>query len=135
MTYGVEAVISLEANFPTLRTTSFTLDSNDELLGKNLDLIDKRREKAMIQLAYYHQKLKQGYDANVKLRPLAPGDLVLRKVVGAAKNPSWGKLEPNWKGPYRIISVAGIGTYYLEDLEEKVVPHSWNVNNLRMYYY
>ena len=95
MTYGAEAIIPLEANFPTLRTSSFTSDNNDELLGKNLDLIDERREKAMVQLAYYHQKLKQGYDANVKLRPLARGDLVLRKVVGAAKNPSWGKLRPN----------------------------------------
>ena len=135
MTYGAEAVIPLEANFPTLRMSSFTPSSNDEQLGKSLDLIDKRREKAMIQLAYYHQKLKQGYDANVKLRPLAPGDLVLRKVVGAAKNPSWGKLGPNWEGPYRITSVAGIGAYYLEDLDEKVVPHPWNVNNLRKYYY
>ena len=78
-------------------------------MGKSLDLIEKKREKAVIQLAYYHQKLKQGYDANVKLRPLASGDLVLRKVVGAAKNPSWGKLGPNWEGPYRITSIAGIG--------------------------
>ena len=46
----------------------------------------------MIPLAYYQQKLKQGYDVNVKLRPLTPGDLVLHKVVGAAKNPTWGKL-------------------------------------------
>ena len=73
-------------------------------------------------MAYYHQKLKEGYVANVKLRPLAPGDLELRKVVGAAKNPSWEKLGPNWEGPYRITSVAGIGAYYLEDLDEKAVP-------------
>ena len=52
LTYGAEAVIPLEANFPTLRTDSFTSDSNDELLGKNLDLINERREKAMIHLAY-----------------------------------------------------------------------------------
>ena len=58
----------------------------------------------------------------MKLRPLAPGDLVLRKVVGAAKNPSWGKLGPNWEGLYRITSVAGIDAYYLKDLDEKVVP-------------
>ena len=58
----------------------------------------------------------------MKLRPLALKDLVLRKVVGAAKNPSWGKLGPNWEGPYRITSVVGIGAYYLEDLDEKVVP-------------
>ena len=88
MTYGAEAVILLKANFLMLKMSSFTLSSNDELRGKSLDLIEERREKPMIQLAYYHQKLKQGYDANVKLRPLARGDLVLRKVVGAAKNPS-----------------------------------------------
>ena len=48
MTYGAEAVIPLEANFPTLRTNSFTPSGNDELLGESLDLI---------HLAYYHQKL------------------------------------------------------------------------------
>ena len=135
MTYGAKAVIPLEANFPTLRMNSFTPSDNDELLGESLDLIEERREKAMIQLAYYHQKLKQGYDVNVKLRPLAPGDLVLRKVVGVAKNPSWGKLGPNWEGPYRITSVAEICAYYLEDLYEKVVPRPWNVNKLKRYYY
>ena len=78
---------------------------------------------------------QRGYDANVKLRPLALGDLVLRKVMGAAKDPSWGKLGPNWKGPFRITSVTRIGAYYLEDLDERAVPRPWNVNNLKMYYY
>ena len=89
----------------------------------------------MVQLAYYQHKLKQGYDAKVKLRLLAPGDLVLRKVLGTAKNPAWGKLGLNWEGSYRITSVAGIGAYFLEDLDEHVIPHPWNVNNLKMYYY
>ena len=39
MTYRVEAVIPLEANFPTLRTNSFTPSGNDELLEESLDLI------------------------------------------------------------------------------------------------
>ena len=88
MTYGAEAIIPLEANSPTIRTSSFTPSSNDELLGESLDLVEERRERATIHLAYYHQKLKRGYDANVKLRPLATGDLVLRRVEGAAKDPS-----------------------------------------------
>ena len=135
MTYGAEVVIPLENGFPTLRTSTFTSDGNDELLKKSLDLIEERRENAMVQLAYYQHKLKQGYDANVKLRPLAPGDLVLRKVLGTTKSPAWGKLGPNWEGPYRITSVAGIGAYYLEDLDEKTVLHPWNANNLKRYYY
>ena len=88
MTYGAEAVISLETGFPTLRTSSFASSGNDGLLEKSVDLIEEWRENAMVQLAYYQHKLKKGYDANVKLRPLAVGDLVLRKVMGTAKNPT-----------------------------------------------
>ena len=58
MTYGADAVIPLEIGFPILRTSSFTLSSNDELLEKSLDLIEKRRENAMVQLVYYQHKLK-----------------------------------------------------------------------------
>ena len=135
MTYGAEAVILLKTGFPTLRTNAFTLGGNDRLLGKSLDLIEERRENAMVRLAYYQHKLKQGYDTNVKLRPLAVGDLVLRKVLGTTRNPTWGKLGPNWEGPYRITSVARIGAYYLKALDEKTVLHPWNVNNLKRYYY
>ena len=88
MTYGAEAVIPLETGFPTLRTNTFSSNSNDGMLEKSLDLIKERRESAMVQLAYYQHKLKQGYDSNVKLRPLALGDLVLRKVLGTTKNPA-----------------------------------------------
>ena len=123
MTYGVEAVIPLKTRFPTLRTSTFSSDNNDGMLEKILDLIEERRESAMVQLTYYQHKLKQGYDSNVKLRPLVVGDLVLRKVLGATKNPNWGKMGPNWEGPYRITSVAGIGVYYLEDIDEKAVLH------------
>ena len=87
ITYGAEAVIPLETSFPVSRTSSFNLGNNDEQLKKSLDLIEDKRENVMVQLAYYQQKLKQGYDANVKLRPLTPSDLVLCKVVGIAKNP------------------------------------------------
>ena len=69
------------------------------------------------------------------MRPLAYGDLVLRKALGIVKNPTWRKLGPNWEGPYRITSVAGIGAYFLEDLDEHVIPRLWNVNNVKMYYY
>ena len=58
----------------------------------------------------------------MKLRLLNPGDLVLRKVVGTSKNPVWGKLGPNWEGSYCITLVAGVGAYFLEDLDEKIVP-------------
>ena len=106
MSNGAEAVIPIETGFPTSRTQSFNPSNNVELLEKSLDFIEERRESVIVQLAYYQHKLKQGYDAKVKLRPLEPGDLVLRKVLGTAKNPTWGKLGPDWDEPYRITLVA-----------------------------
>ena len=53
MTYEAEAVIPLETGFPTSRISSFNLSDNDEQLTKSLDLIEEKRENAMVQLAYY----------------------------------------------------------------------------------
>ena len=92
MTYGAEAVIPLESGFPMTRTSSFNPKDNDEQLARGLDLIEEKRENAMVQLAYYQQKLKRGYDANVRIRPLTPGDLVLCKVVGSKKKSDVGKI-------------------------------------------
>ena len=135
MTYGSEAIILLESGFPTLRIDQFNVEENHHILLDSLDLVEERREVATVKMAYYQPNLKQWYDKGVKSRLLAPGDLVLRKVVGMAKNLAWGKLGPNWEGSYRITSIAGIGAYHLADLDENVIPHPWNVNNLRCYYY
>ena len=46
-------MIPLKIGFPTMRTSLFAPDNNDHLLEKSLDLIEKRRENVMVQLAYY----------------------------------------------------------------------------------
>ena len=100
MTYGSKAIIPFEAGFRTLKTDQFQVDKNDLLHAMSLELIDERREVAMVKMAHYQQKLRQGYDKRVKARPLESANMVLRKVVGTMKNPSWGKLGPNCEGPY-----------------------------------
>ena len=55
---GAEAVIPLETNFLTLKTSSFRPNGNNELLERSLDLIEERRERAAVQLTYYQHKLK-----------------------------------------------------------------------------
>ena len=58
MAYGADVVIPLETSFPTLKTSSFSPSSNNKLLEKSLDLIEERRESAIVQLVYYQHKLK-----------------------------------------------------------------------------
>ena len=95
MTYGAKAVIPFKSRFPTLRTDQFNVEENNCLLLDSLDVAGERREVATVKMEYYQQKLKQRYDKGVRSKPLAPGDLVLRKVVGTSKNLAWEKLGPN----------------------------------------
>ena len=39
------------------------------------------------------------------------GDLVLRKVTLATKEPNPRKLNPTWEGPYKIVKVFRLKTY------------------------
>uniref|UniRef100_A0A2N9GE01 Integrase catalytic domain-containing protein n=1 Tax=Fagus sylvatica TaxID=28930 RepID=A0A2N9GE01_FAGSY len=102
LAYGSEAVIPLEIGLPTLRTSKWEPTRNDLAQSQALDLLEERREQAMIRLASYQQQLKKGYNKNVRPRSFQQGDLVLRRVLGNTKNPTDGKLGPNWEGPYRV---------------------------------
>ena len=70
----------------------------------NLDLIDEVRIDAEHRTARYKNLMARQYDAMVKPRCFNIGDLVLKKVSLATKNPAHGKLSPNWEGPYRVIN-------------------------------
>ena len=79
--------------------------------------------------------MKRGYDRNVRPRSFQIGDLVQHKVVTNTRNANDGKLEPNWEGPYKVLSLVGIGAYRLEDISGKPVPRPWNTCNLRKYFF
>uniref|UniRef100_A0A2N9I887 Uncharacterized protein n=1 Tax=Fagus sylvatica TaxID=28930 RepID=A0A2N9I887_FAGSY len=135
LAYGVEAVIPLEVGLPTTRTTEFDVEENESSLRMDLNLVEERRDMATIKLASYQHQMKRGYDKNIRPRSFQVGDLVLRKVVANTRNPNDGKLGPNWEGPYRVTSFAGVGAYRLTDLDGKSVLRPWNICNLKKYFY
>jgi hypothetical protein len=74
------------------------------------------------------------FNRNVKPRSFKVGDLVLRKVTLATRDPVEGKLAPNWEGPYKVISCQRPRVYYLEDSMGKVLPRPWNAKHLKRYF-
>jgi ribonuclease HI len=134
LTYGVEAVIPLEVGLPTLRSEEYDRENNELMLAKDMDLVQERRDLAMIRLASYQGDLKKRYGKNVSGRSLAPGDLVLRKVLGGKKDPTQGKLGANWEGPYQVISEAGLGAFNLKGMDGKPLKRPWNISNLKKFY-
>ena len=74
------------------------------------------------------------YNKRVKLRQLDIGDLILRKVSAATKDPNQGKLGPMLEGPYRVVHYSRRDSYHLETLDEQKLPRPWNIENLKKYH-
>ena len=134
LAYGSEAVIPAEVLVANHRVMKYQDEENEEQLRLNLDLFDEVRMDAEQRTARYKSLMARQYDAMVKLRRFNIGDLVLKRVSLATRNPTHGKLGPNWEGPYRVINVKRQGSYYLEALDGRKLEHPWNVEHLRRYY-
>ena len=133
LTYGSEAVIPVEMHMANHRVMKYRYKDNEEQLHLNLDLIDKVRMDAEQRTARYKNLMARQYDAMVKSKRFNIGDLVLKRVSLATRNPTYGKLGPNWEGPYRVINCKRQGSYYLETLDRQKLEHLWNVEHLRKY--
>ena len=99
------------------RVRKYQAEENEEQLRLNLDLMDKVRMDAEQRTARYKNLMARQYDAMVKPRRFNIGDLVLKRVTLATRNPAYGKQRPNWEGPYRVINCKRQGSYYLESLD------------------
>ena len=85
-------------------------------------------------MALYQERMTRYYNQRVKLKRFNLGDMVLRKVSQATKDPNERKLGPNWEGPYKVIRHSRRGSYYLEDTKGKPLPRPWNAEHLKKYY-
>ncbi|XP_075076757.1 uncharacterized protein LOC142163377 [Nicotiana tabacum] len=108
LVYGAEALIPVEIGEPSTRFEQGTEESNSEEMQFNLDLLEGRREAALIRMAAQKQSMK------------------------AANS---GKLSPTWEGAYRVRDIAGKGAYELETMDGKILPSHWNVVHLKRYYF
>jgi hypothetical protein len=70
LAFETEAVIPLETNLPTLRTSLEASGTNDAALEANLDFLDERRGVAMIHLANYQNTLSRQRNKIMKIRDL-----------------------------------------------------------------
>ena len=134
LTFGTEAVILVEVRLMSFWVKTYEDQKNQQELSNNLDLIDEVKEKAIKLMAKHKEAMVRYYNRNVKVRRFNTGDLILRKVSQATKDPSWGKLRPAWEGPYEIIHHSREGSYYLKSLDGQELPQPWSIEHLKKYY-
>ncbi|XP_059638944.1 uncharacterized protein LOC132281237 [Cornus florida] len=129
MAYGTEAVIQVEYLVPTVQSLAWNQEQNEKMLRFNLNMLEEKRDAAVIRLGSYQQTLASSHNKRVKHRDFTLGDLVLKKKVGMVK-----KMMSPCEGPYRIAKIIGKGAYILETMAGRLVNKPWNATSLKRYY-
>ena len=123
LTFGNKAVILVEVGLTSYWISHHIEERNEEEMHLQLDLLDEVRATVEQQIAHYQDLMAKHYNVKVKPCHFQVGDLVLRKVTTATRDPAQGKLGPNWEGLYRIIDYHRKGTYHLETPNRQRLHH------------
>ncbi|XP_056691847.1 uncharacterized protein [Spinacia oleracea] len=135
-----EAVIPIDISTEILRIQSYNKydevhgEGNDQLLSKDLYLLDEARDDARTLNAAYQQRVRKHYNRRVNATTLKVGDLVLRNATAVQKGRIHGKLSATWEGPYIIHTEKRPGTYMLRKLDGQIWKNHWNANVLKKYF-
>ncbi|XP_072071629.1 uncharacterized protein [Arachis hypogaea] len=134
LVYGSEAMIPIEVSLQNARTTNPSESDNAQSRRAELDLVEETRDKSALQQIAARRAIARKYYRKLKQRIFSEGDLVLKKVEDIRKPQGHGKLSANWEGPFRVQKVVDKGAYKLQRLDGAILPNTWNIASLEMYY-
>ncbi|XP_074300093.1 uncharacterized protein LOC141631304 [Silene latifolia] len=137
LVYGVEAMLPLELQIPSLRIViqeGLTEDENDKLRLAELEALDEKRLEAQQKLQCYQARLSRAFNKKVRPRSFQVGDLVLaiRRTIITYHKPI-GKFTSKWNGPYVVQEVYINGAYKIVD-EDGVRVGPINGKFMKRYY-
>jgi hypothetical protein len=95
------------------------------------DAIEESRLEAIEHIRIYKVETLRWRDRKVKLKSVALGNLVLRRV---ANLDTTGNLQVKWEGPFLVSALNKPGSFRLKDIEGNDIPRSWNLDELRRYH-
>ena len=102
LVYGMEAVLPVEVEIPSLRILSQTQLEEAKWAQaryEQLNFIDEKRLAALCHGQLYQRRIERAYNKKARPCTFQPGDLVLKKRNMALSDPR-GKFAPSYEGPY-----------------------------------
>ena len=88
LAYGSDAIILAEVGLTRFWVENYDEDKNEEAMRLQLDLVDEVQMTVEKRMVRYQNLMVKHYNSNVRHRDFQVGDLVLRKVMGATRDPS-----------------------------------------------
>jgi len=136
LVYGMEAVLPIEVEIPSLRVLMESKLEEAEWVRARYDqlnLIEEKRLRAICHGQMYQKRMIAAHDKKVRPREFHEGELVLRKILPIQKDLR-GKWAPNWEGPYVVKKAFSGGALILTEMDGKELPNPVNSDVVKKYY-
>jgi len=136
LVYGMEAVLPVEVEIPSMRVLMEAELSEAEWVQNRYDPLNLIEEKSMTALCHgqlYKKRMKQAFDKKVCPREFKEGDLVLKKILTFQLD-SRGKWAPNYEGPYIVKRAFSGGAMTLQTMDGEELPRTVNTDGVKKYF-
>ena len=152
LVYGMEAVLPIEVEIPSLRVLmEAKLEEAEWVQARydQLNLIEEKRLKALYHGQLYQKRMMRAHDKKVRPRQFREGDLVLKKILPnlnnkmgssienlqkAIEQDQRGKWAPKWDGPYVVKRAFLGGALILTEMDGNELPSPINSDAVKKYY-
>ncbi|KAK5773320.1 hypothetical protein PVK06_049626 [Gossypium arboreum] len=136
LVYGMEAVLPIEVEIPSLRVLMESKLEEAEWVQARYDqlnLIKEKRLRAICHGQMYQKRMIAAHDKKVRPREFHEGEFVLRKILPIQKDLR-GKWAPNWEGPYVVKKAFLGGALILTEMDGKELSNLVNSDAMKKYY-
>ncbi|XP_073120135.1 uncharacterized protein [Henckelia pumila] len=102
LVYGSEEILPVEIGQPSAQDMAYE-GTEEGVRAQELDLVEKRRERAVRRMEVYRARVMKAYNRKVKPREFQEGEFVLKKVNPAreVRCPMGGAVQTHRKGRYQ----------------------------------
>ena len=107
MVYGMEVVLPIEVQIPSLRIMKDAGLSEDDGIHtqlNQLNLIDEKRLIVVCHGQMYQKQMIKAFNKKVRRKEYQVGDLVIKRIILPQGDPM-GKWTPTYEGPFVIKNI------------------------------
>jgi hypothetical protein len=131
MVYRAETVLPPEIYLESARMAYFNVEDQEEARELDSNLLEERCNTTLANVRKYQASLKRYYNKSVVPTELNVTDLVLKKDIPNRDNHNFSS---PYDGPFIIVDEVAPGAYVLAEVDGRMLPNTWNTDQLHKYY-
>ena len=134
--YGMQAVLPVEVQIPSLRITKDASLNEDEWIQTRLyqlNLIDVKRLAVVCHDQMYHKFIIKAFNKKVGRQVYQVSDLVIKHIILPQGDPR-GKWTPTYEGPFVIKKILSGGAMIVTTMDGEDFSHPVNTDIDKRYY-